>query len=615
MHERDIRLHGKMGDRVEYFVMVAGTADYQQFFFNIVQDDDNLRIFSAGNEFTLSPEGIRHQGNGGNFCEYMFGMDQPSSDLFKLEIINRLVMYGARSDNKAGSVSFSDLTSGGETYGNIFLDGNAVCNYFFFVHSSQMLSRKLKSQQEDLVKRVGKLLKRSESVGTERDDTIVTEVFPLLKDATSQLFIVKLINHKHREYRDLFRELYYNNKYIADDDFDRLVKLAETNGIDSYQQERMRIDVMYRHPANKRVVDEYRNILLACNRKGEISTLHNARLTRLKKLSVRNKIPAALLHTLDEMLNKGRNLASSAEQDYLASTREVLQGIFLREKNIESAIDHEDMLKLIRAKKSALENSDNSFDRLMIEASKECDEKIRDGADPSLLTDLTYAVTYLDRFDTVANFVSQLAFMQNVRVTVKMLLGVLEHKVAFDKLKKGCFHDLFIRELFENVYLGRFGRRKVTALMDGLAGIEAGTSSIEELHRLLNQIDQEEYISIVLLEHIPDRIRGFYAKFDIKSTQEALRREFTDELKAKKQIQSDIPDHLFTETILTLKKEAMYLHTLLPTIISECNLILREDFLKNSGLDRFYVEELERDYFEKNGLDIEDLYQIRKGLN
>jgi uncharacterized protein (TIGR04442 family) len=205
--------------------------------------------------------------------------------------------------------------------------------------------------------------------------------------------------------------------------------------------------------------------------------------------------------------------------------------------------------------------------------------------------------------------------MQHGRVTVDMLQGVLEHKAAFDKLKPGCFRELFIRELFENAYLGRFGRRKLVALIDGLSAIEAGTSSVEELHQQLNQIGQEEYISIVLLDHIPDRIRSFYSKFDIKATQEALRREFTEELKAKKRIKTDIPDHVFTETIMTIKKEAVYLHTLLPTIIAECNLTLREDFLENSGLDRFYVEELERVYFEKNGLDLEDLYQIRKGLN
>ena len=119
----------------------------------------------------------------------------------------------------------------------------------------------------------------------------------------------------------------------------------------------------------------------------------------------------------------------------------------------------------------------------------------------------------------------------------------------------------------------------------------------------------------MLLEHVRDRIRNFYSKFTTRADQEALRREVIEELKTKKRITADIPDRLFNETIFTIKKEAMYLHSLLPQIIAERNDGLREDFLENSGLDRFFVEELEREYYEKNGLDIEDLYQIRKGLS
>lgn len=613
MH-KDIRLHGQTGDQIEYFVMVAGTDAYQRYFFNIVQDEDLLRIFSPGNEFIINPEGISYQGNGGYFCEYMFGVEQPPSDLAKSEIINRLVMYGAHSDDNSNSIRFSDSTSGTEPYENIFFEGNAVCNYFFFVHSN-LLSRKLKNQQEELVKRIGKVIKRSEAVGEERDDLLISEIFPLLADDTAQLFVIKLINRHHREYRNLFRKLYFRNKKIADEDFSRLVNLAATYQIDRYQQERIRIDVMYRHPANKRIVDEYRNILLACNSKNEINHLDNARLTRLKTLSVRNKIPGALFYTLDEMLKKGRNLINLEEQDYLSSTREVLEGIFLREKQIESHIDRDDMLKLIVAKKNAMENRDHTFDQLMLDASKECDEKIRDGADPSLLDGFSYVITYLDRFDSVSNMVSQLAFMENVRISEEMLRGLLEHKAAFDNLREGCFHELFIRDLFTNTYLGRFGRRKVKTLMDGLAGVEQRGMTIEELLRQLMEIDHEERISLILLEHVRDRIRNFYSKFSTKADQDALRREVTEELKTKKRIREDIPDHLFNETIFTIKKEAMYLHSLLPNIITERNVGLREDFLENSGLDRFYVEELEREYYEKNGLDMEDLYQIRKGLS
>lgn len=39
---------------------------------------------------------------------------------------------------------------------------------------------------------------------------------------------------------------------------------------------------------------------------------------------------------------------------------------------------------------------------------------------------------------------------------------------------------------------------------------------------------------------------------------------------------------------------------------------VREDFLVNSGLDRFYVEELERDYFEMNKIERNILEEIRK---
>jgi uncharacterized protein (TIGR04442 family) len=65
---------------------------------------------------------------------------------------------------------------------------------------------------------------------------------------------------------------------------------------------------------------------------------------------------------------------------------------------------------------------------------------------------------------------------------------------------------------------------------------------------------------------------------------------------------------------VNIKKEAIYLHNLLPKIIAERDSSLREDFLDNSGLDRFYVEELEREYFELNDLNMDDLYLIRKGF-
>lgn len=612
--QKDIRLHGQLGNGVEYFVMVVGTEAYQRYFFNIVQEKDELRIFSPGNEFIIGPQGVSYEGNGGNFCEYMFGVEQPSTDLAKPDIINRLVMYGACTGE--GTVRFSEHTSGQDSYDNIFMDGNAVCNYFFFVNS-QKLSKKLKEQQEELVKLLGKAIKRTHMVGEERDDLLVSELYPLLNDTIAQLFIIKLINTPNKEYRDLFRSFYFRSKKISDDDFARLVNLASTRQIDRYQQERMRIDVMYRHPLNRRIVDEYCNILVSCNARGEINPLDNARLNRLKTLSVRNKIPGALFFTLDELLKKGKDLSvSNDEHSYIAETREILQGFFLHECNIESPIDRDDMLRILRAKKKAVESRGHHFDQLMLDFSRECDERIRDGSDPALLEGFSYIITYLDRMDSTMTLIGQLAFMENVRINEEMLQGLVEHKASFDNLHPGCFEEFFLQELFENPYLGRFGRMKITTLLEGIERIQRDEQSVEQLLMRLTVIDEEERLYLMLLEQVRHRVRNFYSTFATKADQDALRREIAEELKARKRLKGyDIPEQVFQQAIQVIQQEALYLQNLLPMIIADKNIALREDFIANSGLDRFYVEEREREYYENNGLDIEGLYQIRQGLS
>lgn len=612
--QKDIRLHGLIADKFEYYAIVAGSDAHQRFFFNQLDDNKELCFFSPGNEFIIGEDGVSYRGNGGSFCEYMFGVDQPISDLAKGDVINRLVIYGARYDNAAGLLEFSDATSGAQSFEKIFFDGNAVYNYFFFINSEK-ISGLIKQQQEEIVKILGKAIKREVAVGEEDDNGIIKEIFDLLHDHRAHLFLFKLINTKHLEYRDLFKTLYFKNKKISDEEFTLLSTLAGKNDIDRYQQERIRIDVMYKHPDNRRIVDEYKNILITCNRRGEINKLENARLTRLKTLSVRNKIPGALFYTLDEMLKKDKKMVDLEENIYISETRQILEGIFLSERQIESTIDREDMIKLLFAKKKAAENRDHTFEEILLDASKACDEKIRDGADISLLEGFSYIITYFDRYDSTSSVINQLAFMENVKISEEMLRSLLGNKVEFDLLKPGLFEELFISGILENKYLGNYGRKKVTNLVRGLRLIEEKRLATPALQDKLIGINAEERIFQTLLEHVRERIRNFYSKYTTKADQELLQREVTDELKHKKLLDGSLSEELFNEVVLTIKKEAIYIHNLLPNIIAKKDIALREDFLENSGLDRFYVEELEREYYELNDLNMEELYQIRKGLS
>lgn len=607
MHQ-EIRLHGHINSKIEYFVTAAARDAYRSYFYEAA--GAGLRLFSPGNEFVLGADGINHRGNGGSFCEYMFGVDQPLADLAKGDVRNRLVLYGA-TYQRNGSLRFTDHSDGGQPYERVFFEGNATVNYFFFLTGS--VTGSMREQQEGIVRLLGRTLKRSLAVGAEDDTQLTDELFHLLGHRSS-LYLVKLIHKHHKRFHDAFRELYFAYKQIPDDEFERLQRLGESLGINEYQQERIRIDVMYKHPDNRRIVDEYKNILIECYRKGQINQLESARLTRLKTLSVRNKIPAALFYTLDKMLHHDK-LLDQREQDYISETRQILDGIFLQERQIDASIEAEDMIKLFHAKRRASENRDHTFEQILLETGKACDEKIHRGADLSLLESLSYVITYFDRYDTAHNYINQLAFMENVHLSEELIRSLLGNKKAFDAFADNLFEELFFADIEGNKYLGRFGGKKIQALRKGLSSIEEGRLTVQGLLRQLNEVTAEERLYGVLLAHVKDRIRNFYSRYNSRAEQEALRLEVAEELQNKGLYDGMIPQGLFRDVVVNIKKEAIYLHNLLPRIVAERDVALREDFLDNSGLDRFYVEELEREYFELNNLDLEDLYLIRKGLS
>ncbi len=609
---RDICLHGATSNHIEYFAYLAGTNVCERYAFNVSKENGAvLRVFSAGNEFVIGEDGVSYRGNGGVFCEYMFGIDHPLADLAKSDVRNRLAMYGAYYEDSGGTLQFTDLTEGTHSYERIFFDGNAVCNYFFFVNSSH-INGPLRKQQKEILKLLGKALKRSSAIGEEDDIAIIEQALDLLKDPQSQLYLFKLINKKHQQYRDLFRSLYYTNKKISDQDFARLTSIAEKYHIDHYQQERIRVDVMYKHRSNRGIVDEYKNILIACNNKREINKLEIARLTRLKTLSVRNKIPDALFYPLDEMMNKDTRIVDLEEHSYLSETRQILEGLFLRESQIENTIDRDDMIKLLSAKKQAAENRDYTFEEILLDTSKACDEKIHDGADVALLEGFSFIITFFDRYDSTSSIINKLAFMENVRISEEMLRSLLGNKKEFDSLRNDLFEELFITGLLSNQYLGNYGRKKVKTLLKGLRLIEENRLTTSAFLAQLQGIDREERLFLLVRDHVRERVRNLYSRFATKVNQEALKHEVKEELRHKKLLKEEIPDNLFREIILTIKKEAIYLQTILPQIVAEKNVSLREDFLENSGLDRFYIEELEREYCELNCLDIDELSLLRK---
>jgi uncharacterized protein (TIGR04442 family) len=610
---QDIRLHGEISDKIEYYATVAGRDISRRYFHEIGTKSGKpfVRFFSSGNEFKMDDEGVSYNATGGLFCQYMFGIDLPVRDLIKKNVMNRLVMFGGTYSPANDRITFTNDVFGSLKYDHIFFSGHAVNNYFFFIHSD--LPATASSRQETILRAIGKYLKHTDKVGEHEDTGLIREIYRELDEEKSIVFLFRIVNRYNEEYYREFDELYTKrNRFLDDDDRNKLEELSKRYDIDRYQVERMKIDLMYKHPVNKRIVDEYKGVLVDCAEKPELGHQDMAKLARLRTLSIRYKIPLNLFDMLDELLLKGKKIKEFQEPEYIRDTRAIFEGLFLR-GHPDVKINSEDMMKLLSAKHQAIEHRDNSFEEILLETCRLTDERATLSNDITLLESFGYIVTYFDRYDTTLSTINQIAFMEDVKVNEEKIRSILGNKRAFEEIQPGLFFALFIKSIHRNKYLTTFGRRKTNTLYAGIREIEEGNMTVLDVQDTLSEIIKEERYYSTILSYMKDRIKKFYSDLSDKESQDQFIAEVWKDMLDEKRVGHDCPEKVFRDAVINIRKEAYYLHNLLPVITTTGNARLREDFLQNSGLDRYYVEEIEREYFDKNKLDQSLLDRIRKG--
>ncbi len=601
----DLRLHGSIGP-VEYFAFVGGAGAHNTYFF-YEESPSDIRFFSRGNEFTIMEDGIHYRGTGGSFCEYMFGVEKPFKDLMKRRVANRLIMFGAFFDENE-SIVFTNNTEGRESYYRLFLTGHAVKNYYFIVSAD--FSGDYKIRQQYILGAVGKFLKRTNLISEDMDTALLNGFLSELKEKNAQVFIFKLIHRGNQQFYNTYRDFYFRERSPSTNEELYLEEIASTYNIDRYQQERMKIDIMYRHPENKRIVDEYRDILLSGILKDTLQQAEYARLGRLKTLGIRNNIPAVLFETLDELLLRGRKIQEIEEPEYLRETRAILQGLFFKDPSLKRHIITEDIVRLIKAKQAAEAKGDKGFEQILLDTVRACDEIVRETNDFSLFEEFTSIATYFDRYDNVSNLLSQIAFMENVGFTEDSLRSLIGNKKEFDHLDTKLFDELFTKELLSNKYVTTFGKRKITSISKGMKKISAGDASFRDVVTELRKIVEEETLYRHVHTALKERMRSFFPGLDTKKGRERIRQDIAIEL-SEKGVAGEATGRLFDKVFIDLRKESFYLNHLLPLIIQTRDITFREDFLDNSGLDRFYIETLEKEYFENKKLSpalLEKLY-------
>ncbi len=603
----EIKIHGKADEKLDYFVTIMGADLSNRYCYESLPEGD--RFFSGGNEFIIQENGIRYKGTGGSLCEYMFGVDLPLKDLLRKDVSNRLVMYGAFYD-KTDSITFTNTTAGSETFDQVFLSGHAVSNYYFFVHS--LVKTEIRDMQRRILKAIGKQIKRSETVGCADDSRLCREIFDFLDDPRALVFLFRLLNKHNEEYFRTFNRLYLEQKIITPAGTIELEELARKHNIIPYQQERIKIDGMYKLPENKKIVDEYKDILIAVSEKGEVNPSELAKLSRLRTLSLRLNIPHTLFDTLDELLLKDMNIVEVEEPDYIRDTRAIFEGLFFQADKIRGHVSSEDLIKLLKAKQKSTMNRDPAFESLLLDTVRACDEHARDTNDMSVMESMSHILTYFDRYDSTSATINNLAFMEYSTLSEDNIRSLSGNKEIFEQIHSELFRELFFDSILGNRYLTRYGRKKIDILSRGLVDIKAGNTTFREVAATLSKINEVDSLYTSIHRYIKERFKSIYAELNSKEDQEIFIQDLNREIQSKGIVHRPVPHTVFDEIILDIRKESFYLNNPLPHIIVSRDHQVREDFLLNSGLDRFYVEELERDYFDMNKIERDILEEIRK---
>jgi uncharacterized protein (TIGR04442 family) len=388
--------------------------------------------------------------------------------------------------------------------------------------------------------------------------------------------------------------------------------LADRYKIIPYQQERIKIDGMYKLPENKKIVDEYKDILITVTEKGQVNPSELAKLSRLRTLSLRLNIPHTLFDTLDELLLKDMQIVEVEEPDYVKDTRAIFEGLFFRTDKIRGHLSQEDLVKLLIAKQKSTAVRDQAFEGLLLDTVRACDEHARDTNDMSALESMSSILTYFDRYDSASSTINNLAFMENSTLSEDNIRSLFGNKEVFDQIGPDLFREIFIDPLRENRYTTRYGRKKVNTLFQGLQQIKTGDTTYRERAESIAGINEEDKLYTAIHRYIKDRFKSIYAELNSREDQEIFIQDLNREIQSRRIVQGPVPHSIFEEIILDIRKESFYLNNLLPHIVVSQDSRVREDFLLNSGLDRFYIEELENDYFDMNKIDKNILEEIRK---
>lgn len=593
-------ISGLIGNNYSYTALYCGhDLSRETYFFdnNPKGEKTAIRFFSKGSEMILSEEGLKHFGNGGYFCEYMFGDSSPISDLINPEVLNRLVLYGARHDEANRTLSFSAKTDGFVKFSELFRECNAVSNWFFFVSSKT--SMEIIERQKWLLKNSGRFLKTTPLLSSKEHNPyprLANRLMKKLPEDELHLLLIRVVNIPAKKYFDLvdenfeFDPLFTSPKWKERD---------STISLDEHIKERIRLDAIYKHENNKKIVDTYKMLLVEAQKHKNLPQSAQNYIYRYKSLIKRKNLPPLICEHIEKKFPV--KVKPDRSEDYIGEFKLVFSNLLFTEHSFREDLVKSDLRILLMAKHRAFLDNNKNFEQILIDLGKKLDEINDEALRIKQMDFFSRVVTYFDYYDSCTEAIANLALGRDGIMDKTKIRGLMKYYETFNGIEDKFFEKLFIEPIIEKQILSNYGIKKLNMLMLGFEEIRAGTGSEDDLIDSLNDLTREEDSYKKITQAIRKEASWKAFNYSSKDTVRELREKVLQKT-PDIQVKGSLLHEIFNRALQDYNLEAIYFSETIPEMILTSSWEHRNEFMKTSGLDPLRIEEIEAMYCRKNNL-------------
>jgi uncharacterized protein (TIGR04442 family) len=297
----------------------------------------------------------------------------------------------------------------------------------------------------------------------------------------------------------------------------------------------------------------------------------------------------------------------------LERARQALAAYFMFAAADGAEISDDLIQAILFAKKEAIEQNDQRFERLMLDIGAYCDERLDDGnvAGKTARSNFLRLIGMLQRMEEASKRINKMVlFARGIPESGSLsMLSVCWNEL--DAVKPGLFRELLVDGLLASDLPGRMGRKRLTILLEGLESLSRQTGTIRDIQENLAQVEQEEQTLVRVVTTIQETIGNRYGWLAGDGERDTIKRIVSIELRRQRLLTGDIPGKLFDVGLRLAKSSLMYTNTLLPIIVAQGDSGLREEFIRDSGLDRLLVEELEEFWCTRENIPQHQLAPLR----